>query len=259
MTSSLKPKTIEVGKMMKNSTNEKSDERFNILGEIGWRGILRFIAFVLLFPMVLMIAAGNLNWVMGWIYVLISITFAFASRIIMIYRNPELILERAKSLEAEDAKGWDKAFLLFGGMLGPLVAFIVIGLDERFNWSPEIPLSLQLVALVMVILGYLFSTWAMSVNKFFSAVVRIQKDRNQTVVTDGPYRYVRHPGYTGGIVALITIPIMLGSLWGLVPVGIIVFMTIIRTELEDKTLREELDGYENYAQKVHYKLFPRIW
>jgi protein-S-isoprenylcysteine O-methyltransferase Ste14 len=99
----------------------------------------------------------------------------------------------------------------------------------------------------------------MAVNRYYSAVVRVQKDRGQTVVSDGPYRFVRHPSYATGIVSSLMIPILLGSLWALIPCGLVVVGTIIRTALEDRTLQDELDGYKEYAAKVRYRLLPGVW
>lgn len=226
---------------------------------IGLKVILRFVMYLLSMPIVLFIAAGTLRWTMGWIYVILSITFTAVSRIIVFRKNPEMLKERARSLDAENVKSWDKAVLLFGGIIGPLLIFAVIGLDVRFSWSPHIPTLIQSLAVIVVILGYVIGDWAMIVNKFFSAVVRIQKERNQTVVSDGPYRFVRHPGYTGGILALLSTPLMLGSLWALLPAGFVIGLTIVRTFFEDKTLQEELDGYKEYSSRVKFRLLPGIW
>jgi protein-S-isoprenylcysteine O-methyltransferase Ste14 len=225
----------------------------------GWKAILRFVLYLLLMPLILFVAAGTLRWTMGWIYVIISVANTGISRIMVYRRNPDMLKERARSFEANDVKGWDRAILLIGAILGPFVIFIVAGLDVRFSWSPHIPLVIQSLALIGVILGYILGGWAMVVNKFFSAVVRIQKDRNQTVVSDGPYKFVRHPGYAGAILTLLSIPIMLNSLWALLPVGFVFSLTIVRTFIEDNTLQEELDGYKEYSKKVRYKLLPGIW
>lgn len=139
------------------------------------------------------------------------------------------------------------------------MTLIVCGLDVRFGWRPEIPLSIQIVAFVLMALGSLLGTWAMSVNRFFSGVVRIQTDRGHTVVTDGPYRFIRHPGYAGGVVANLTGPLALGSVWALIPSALVVLLTVVRTALEDKTLREELPGYQEYTQRVRYRLLPWVW
>jgi len=242
-----------------NTNVEQPKGAFEVIKAVGWKAWLRFAAFTLLLPMILFIAAGRLDWVWAWVYVGVVVSFTFVSRIIVIRTNPDLIAERAQFLEREDVKGWDRLILFFLLLIGPLAMMIVAGLDERFGWSPQILLTPRLVALVVMVLGYIVSTWAMAVNKYFSAVVHIQKDRGQTVVTDGPYRFVRHPSYATGIVSSLMIPILLGSLWALIPCGLVAVVTVIRTALEDKTLLEELDGYKEYAAQTRYRLLPGVW
>jgi protein-S-isoprenylcysteine O-methyltransferase Ste14 len=212
-----------------------------------------------LLPLVLFLAAGRLDWVMGWVCVGLNIGFAVGSRLISLRRHPELLVERAHSLEAEDIQSWDRLLLILLGVIGPLVTWLVAGLDRRFGWSPDIPLSLQLVALVLMLLGCIWSTWAMAVNEFFSAIVRIQQDRRQKVISAGPYRFMRHPGYAGAIVAYAATPVMLGSLWTLLPAGGIIVGVVIRTFLEDRLLCEGLTGYAEYMRQVPFRLCPGIW
>jgi protein-S-isoprenylcysteine O-methyltransferase Ste14 len=132
-------------------------------------------------------------------------------------------------------------------------------LDFRNQASPELSSLVQGIALVVVVLGFLWGTWAFVVNAYFSAVVRIQEDRGQTVVQDGPYRFMRHPGYTGGLVAYLAVPVMLGALWALIPAVFLILVLIIRTSMEDKTLQEELPGYSEYAKRTRYRIIPGIW
>jgi protein-S-isoprenylcysteine O-methyltransferase Ste14 len=196
---------------------------------------------------------------MGWVYVGLSFFFTAVSRGIALRKNPDLLVERGRSLEAEDVKSWDRALVGLVALYGPLVTLVVAGLQQRFGWEPRISLTLQLVALVVLVLGYLVSTWAMAVNRFFSAVVRIQKDRGQTVVTSGPYRWVRHPAYAAGIPAFLATPVMLDAFWALIPAALVVVGVVVRTALEDRTLQEELEGYAAYAQRVRYRLLPGVW
>jgi protein-S-isoprenylcysteine O-methyltransferase Ste14 len=140
-----------------------------------------------------------------------------------------------------------------------LVLFLVAGLDYRFEASPELSSTVKLIALVVVVLGFLWGTWAFIVNAFFSAVVRIQEDRGQSVVQDGPYRFMRHPGYAGGLVAYLAVPVMLGTLWALVPAVLLILVLVFRTSMEDKTLQEELPGYSEYATRTRFRLIPGIW
>ena len=96
-------------------------------------------------------------------------------------------------------------------------------------------------------------------NRFFSTVVRIQKDRGHTVQTGGPYRFVRHPGYASLLVSYISLPFALGSWWACIPVGVLVINLLVRTHLEDRTLHNELEGYDGYARRVRFRLVPGIW
>jgi protein-S-isoprenylcysteine O-methyltransferase Ste14 len=136
---------------------------------------------------------------------------------------------------------------------------IVAGLDVRFGWSPELALAIRLAALVLWLQGDVFSKWAAVSNRFYSRLVRIQEDRGHTVVTDGPYRTVRHPGYAGALLVGLATPIALGSLWALVPAVLLGLLLVIRTALEDRTLHAELSGYAAYAQQTRYRLVPLIW
>ena len=176
----------------------------------------------------------------------------------MLWKTPDLIAERGQFSQKEGIKPWDKVLLPLN-IIGPTVMLIVAGLDKRFEWSPNLPLMLQITAFVITALGYSLSTWATLVNRFFSAVVRIQRDREQTVVTSGPYRLIRHPGYAGAVVNSLAIPLLLGSLWALVPAVLVNCLLIVRTALEDSTLQQELDGYRDYAGRVRYRLLPGVW
>ncbi|TNE81249.1 MAG: isoprenylcysteine carboxylmethyltransferase family protein, partial [Gammaproteobacteria bacterium] len=139
----------------------------------------------------------------------------------------------------------------------PLV--IVAGLDHRYHWSPEFPLWLIAVGFILISLGYAFATWALAENHFFSSVVRIQTDRGHVVCDSGPYRFVRHPGYAGNVLALFGIVLALGSTWTLIPAIAATIIAVIRTALEDQTLQQELPGYADYAQRVRYRLIPGVY
>jgi len=136
---------------------------------------------------------------------------------------------------------------------------LIAGLDTRFGWTGRVALALQIVAIAIFMLGGALFSWAMVSNAYFSTVVRIQEDRGHTVCTTGPYRFVRHPGYVGAILQSLAVPLMLGSLWALVPGGLAALLIVARTALEDRTLWEELDGYKEYARRVRYRLLPGVW
>ncbi len=223
--------------------------------------VLRLVIFVLLTPAALFIPAGRLDWGMGWVFVGVYIFATVVSRVIVMRQDPELAMERARSIERdrEGVKDWDRLLSLLVALLGPLFIWIVAGLDERFGWSPPISPWLAIVAIIVALLGSVLGTWAMLSNTFFSGTVRIQEERGHTVASGGPYRYVRHPGYVSGILFDVATPLILGSLWALIPTALTICAFVVRTALEDKTLREELDGYEEYAQRTRYRLLPGVW
>jgi len=149
--------------------------------------------------------------------------------------------------------------MLFFGVFAFYIVMLVAGLDVgRYRWS-----NLGIVFFIMVAIGYTtghaFMYWAMLVNRHFEVTVRIQKDRNHKVISNGPYKIIRHPGYVGAILWTLSTPLIVGSVWGIIPASIAVLLLIFRTWLEDRTLHKELDGYSDYSQRTKYKLLPWIW
>lgn len=141
-----------------------------------------------------------------------------------------------------------------------LAHLVIAGLDVgRFHWSPPIPPALRAAALVVFTVAMSFSLWAMVVNRFFSSVVRLQTDRGHHVITDGPYRFVRHPGYTGLFVSAVMGAIVIGSWWSVLPLALMGVVLARRVVMEDAFLHRELAGYPEYAAGVRYKLLPGLW
>jgi protein-S-isoprenylcysteine O-methyltransferase Ste14 len=211
---------------------------------------------VLIQAVALFVSAWKWNWWNAWAYLGLYLAFLAFNAVVLLGKHKELVEERSQF--GEGAKGWDK---IIGGItgLGGFAILILAGLDERFSWAGSIPLWVQITAFFLLGLSYPLFTWAMVSNKFFSTIVRIQKERDHTVQTGGPYRFVRHPGYASLLGSYITIPIALGSLWACIPMLLLVVNLLIRTTLEDRTLLNELDGYKEYAGRVRYRLIPRIW
>ena len=206
---------------------------------------------------ILFVSAGRLDWVMGWVFAGLYAAFDIATALVVIPRSPELLIERVRIHQG--TKGWDKVLVRIAAGYLPMASWVVSGLDVRFGWSPQIPPRLQIAGLAITALGFAVVVWAMASNAFFSVTVRIQEERGHTVATGGPYRYVRHPGYVGAILFQVATPILLGSLWALIPAGLSAPAYVVRTALEDRTLREELGGYQEYAQRVRYRLLPGVW
>lgn len=215
---------------------------------------LKNIIFLVIVGVILFLASGKLNWGIAWAYLAAMVLIVIANAIAM---DPALLAERSQLQEG--TKKWDVALASFVGVWGPLCVWVVAGLDIRFGWTQTTVPGLQVVAFIFFMLGGLIGTWAMASNRFFSATARIQKDRNHQVATTGPYRYVRHPGYVGGIIVHLMSPLALGSWIAFIPGVLIVCGYIIRTNLEDRVLLGELGGYQDYVKMVRYRLFPGVW
>jgi protein-S-isoprenylcysteine O-methyltransferase Ste14 len=209
-----------------------------------------------LFFLILFISAGRLGYWQGLIYVIISlIMFLLSYTVLRI--DSELLNERSKP--GEGAKKWDRLLL---GLSFPaaIATYIIAGLDSgRYHWSPNFHWSIYLLGSILVVLGQLIFLIAQKQNRFFSSTVRIQIDRGHIVCDIGLYKIVRHPAYLGTIIQLIGFPLLIGSLWSIFPTSFSIVIFIIRTHKEDKTLKNELNGYREYALKTRYKIIPFVW
>jgi protein-S-isoprenylcysteine O-methyltransferase Ste14 len=200
-------------------------------------------------------SSGRWDWPNAW--VLLGLNFAAGvATMALLWHNTGLLAERSN---VNAGKSWDKAIVAVVVFLGPAATWITAGLDARFHGSHRVPPLAFLAGVVIAALAAALIAWAMRSNQFFSAIVRIQKDRGHTVVAGGPYRFVRHPGYAGMSAFTIATPLILDSWWAFAPAAVTVAMSVLRTILEDRTLHHELDGYAGYARKVKYKLVPAIW
>jgi protein-S-isoprenylcysteine O-methyltransferase Ste14 len=206
---------------------------------------------LLMFP-----AAGTIAWVQGWMYLAVFVAWEIVSLISTWRTNPELLAARSRFQKG--AKRWDRVLAVF--LFIPMVAiFPVAGFDAgRFHWLAVPWWGIGLGYLVASV-GLAIATWAGNVNKFAEWTVRIQTERGHRVIDSGPYSVVRHPGYAAAFLLLPGTALALGSLWALIPAGIALTLLAVRTELEDKTLQSELDGYKEYTQRVRYKLIPGMW
>ena len=211
---------------------------------------------VLLQAIALFASVWKWDWWNAWAYLGEYLAFLIFNVFVLLPHHKELVEERSQI--GEGAKGWDKVIGIITGV-GGFAILILAGLDERFGWAGNIPHWVQIAAFVLLGLSYPLFTWAMASNKFFSTIVRIQKERGHTVQTGGPYRFVRHPGYASLLVSYLMIPIALGSLWAVIPAFVLVINLFVRTALEDRTLQNELEGYQEYAGRVRFRLIPGVW
>lgn len=209
------------------------------------------VGFVLLVAVILFGAAGRLDIPMFWAYVAIIGAMSIAG---LLSIDEDLAQERMRP------GGHPIGLRLRLTLLLCVAHWAIAGLDRgRFHWSDTVPLTLRLAALIVFATGLSLVVWAMHVNRFFSSVIRIQRERGHVPVSGGPYRWVRHPGYAGAIPAVVASGIALCS-WLATAIGALgVPLLLWRTAAEDRVLRARLPGYEDYVQKVRWRLLPGVW
>jgi protein-S-isoprenylcysteine O-methyltransferase Ste14 len=235
-------------KDQKKQDQGNSDTRKNIS-----RRLLQVSFSVIITATILLVSAGRFNLIYLWVYIVTSLLVILINALIF---PSELISERGR--KKENVEKWDR--IITGIIIFPwLIIYLIAGLDIRFGWSPGYPIWIHLAGLIAFIAGNAFVSWAMISNNYFSTSVRIQYDRGHTVSSGGPYKYIRHPGYVGMIVYLFATPVLLGSLWALIPTVLTIILFIVRAAFEDNTLKKKLEGYKEYSETVKYRLIPGIW
>ena len=222
------------------------------------RALLVTIVFFLLMIGLLFMPAGTVGWPAGWAF--IAIFFGFNLLVVrMLARNdPALLEERMSSPIQRDQPLWDK--VLVSVFLPLFVAWaILMPLDAvRFGWSEE-PVWLQVLGALGLLLSFYFVYLTFRENEYLTTVARLQKERGQRVVRSGPYRYVRHPMYSGMLIFFPATALLLGSWWGLLVSLVLMGLLVVRTVLEDWMLKKGLEGYTEYSRTVKYRLIPRVW
>lgn len=207
----------------------------------------------------LFFSAWTLSWLEAWLYLGVSLVFFAGSRAMVARIHPDTLIERGKMMDHPDAKSWDKVLAPIVGLFGPLATLVVGGLGHRFGWGAPVPVWARWTALGVFVVCWVIGSWALVTNRFFSGVVRIQTDRGHTVVSGGPYAIVRHPGYSTAVITSLALPVLLGELWAFLPAVLTISLLVVRTSLEDRTLRAELPGYAEYAHRTRFRLIPGIW
>ncbi len=219
-----------------------------------WR--VRMTVSALILTAILIGGSGNIGWAAAYAYVGAVLASQIGVYEALRRKWPDLLIERVRMQAG--TKPWDKVIAPLIAIVLPFAIWFVAALDTRFGWSSA-PWPWQALGWVLVAFGIVVMMWAMIVNRFFAATVRIQTERGHTVVSNGPYAYVRHPGYVGIITYMLGTALALDSAWALIPAALCAAVTVLRTALEDRTLRRELDGYADYALRVRWKLAPLLW
>ncbi len=220
------------------------------------RRIFQLLFLVVIQAVLLFFSAGSLTWLAGWWYIGLYFIGLLLASLIMLPHRKDVIEERSKG--AAGGKTWD-TWLTRIMAVASLGMLVVAGLDQRFGWSPNFGLRVQIFGGVLFMLGYSIVVWAMYTNQFFSSVVRIQKERGHMAVTGGPYRFIRHPGYVGMLISALGGVWLFRSAWAMIAFGLYAAVVVLRTALEDKTLRHELPGYAEYASQTRFRLLPGVW
>lgn len=222
-----------------------------IAARIGQIAVMFALIVLLLFG-----AAGTLDWAWGWVYLAIYVASVGINAWFM-RRNLELVAERGRPSESMPA--WDKVLSSVWAASEFLLLPLVAGFDVRFGWTGPVAVAWHLLGATLFAAGLALFGWAMVTNGYFSTVARVQDDRRQHVCRSGPYRFVRHPGYSGTILQSIGGPLLLGSPWAFLP-GLVAIVSItLRTRFEDRMLQAGLAGYAEYAGGVRYRLVPGVW
>lgn len=221
------------------------------------RLLLQNTVFVVAMGALLFACAGTLHWPAAW-------TFLATSALLgplcgwWLYRiDPALLAERLRPVLQKDQPAADKMFMtLF--VVAMLAWLVVMGLDRRVQPS-DMPVALQALGFGLFLASTLFTMWVFRENSFAAPVVKLQTEREQHVISTGPYGYVRHPMYSGLVLFFTGVPLLLGSWWGLAMMPLLIALLAVRIPIEERTLREGLPGYTDYAARVRYRLIPGVW
>ena len=217
-----------------------------------FNALIKVIFGILLVGTLVFLPAGTLAYFQGWLFMgLLFIPMVIAG-FVMLFKSPELL---ARRLDAKEKQGEQKAVVAVSGLMF-IAGFVIAGLDFRFGWS-KMPMAVTAAASVLFLAGYGLYAEVLRENAYLSRTVKVEQ--GQTVVSTGLYGVVRHPMYAVTILLFIMIPLILGSWYALIPFAFYPIIIIVRLKDEEALLTRELPGYEDYKQKVKYRLIPYIW
>lgn len=221
------------------------------------RIVVRLVVTFLFFGALFFGTAGTLKWWAAWLYLLTSISFTIPGVMWMKKHDQQLLKDRM-GLEKKKPGPLDRFVLLLYGIF-VMVLVALPGLDVvRFGWS-KLPLFLQVIGFMMLAAAYFVFGLVIKANPYLSSIVEVHKDREHKVATGGPYKYIRHPWYSGINLWFYSVPLALGSLYTLIPAVVLTLLIVIRIFMEEKELKKNLPGYKEYLAEVRYRIIPYIW
>jgi protein-S-isoprenylcysteine O-methyltransferase Ste14 len=205
----------------------------------------------------LFLPAGTWKFWQGWIFLGMLVIPMVAASIYFSERDPQLVERR---LQSKEKIGEQKLIMKFA-KLTFFAAFLIPGFDFRFGWSRRtfgaVPVWLMILSGTIALAGYLMTYWVMSANSYASRIIQVEKD--QRVISVGPYRIVRHPMYLGGVISILFTPLALGSYWAVPAFALVIPVIVLRILNEEKVLRQELAGYSEYCERTRSRLVPLVW
>jgi protein-S-isoprenylcysteine O-methyltransferase Ste14 len=219
---------------------------------------LQLVAALVVFLGLLLWLSSDWRWVEGWIFGLWWVSFLAAVLLWLRYRDPALYAERFRMPGSGGESRSDLAIILV--LKAGFIAWLVLpALNVRFGWTPRLPLWCEACGAILLLGGSFPFFRAITDNTFASQLVRIQAERGQHVIDTGVYGFVRHPMYLGASLVLVGGALLLGSIAGLLLALAMVGLLVVRIFGEEKLLTRDLEGYQEYLQKVRYRLVPHIW
>ena len=218
----------------------------------------QIVGMFVVFALALFLAAGTVLWLAGWAFLVLFFGFTLALSRWLLKHTPGLLTERMTGIGNPNQKTWDKVFYA-GANLIFLAWLVLMPLDAvRFHWS-QMSFFLQVVGALLLLCSFYLFFLTFRENAYLSPAVRVQTERGQTVVSTGLYRYVRHPMYATALIFLVSTTLLLGSWYGFI-LGLLLFVGIaLRAVQEERALRAELPGYEEYMAQVKYRFIPYVW
>ncbi len=229
------------------------------LNRYGYNCIARNVSLAVITAALIFLGANTLDWGWGWVFSLVYLGCWIGVSAALARWNPELLNERGKrNRDMTGTKRWDWVLLSFYSLVIISEPFVA-GLDHRYGWSAPVSPVILLAGNLLMIAAMALMGWSMVVNRFFDVTVRINDRKDHQVITSGPYRYVRHPGYSALLLGFIALPVALGAWAALIPAAVGIIDFIIRTAMEDGALQTELPGYAEYAGRTRYRLIPGLW
>jgi protein-S-isoprenylcysteine O-methyltransferase Ste14 len=214
--------------------------------------ILRFGMFIVIMGLLFFLPAGTLRYWEAWVYMAILVTPMIIFLFYLIKHDPELLERRMRTKEKETEQ---KTIIKIGSLIFILI-YLIPGFDQRYGWS-SVPFAIIIIADIIILCGYLLFVRVLLENSYASRIVEVE--RQQQVITTGPYRIVRHPMYSAVLLMYSFGPLALGSYFAMIGSVLLILILVTRIKNEEKVLSKELEGYQDYIQKVKHRLVPGIW